>query len=96
MPTTMANTLPIRTQAICSMARVVEGRIGCGGLLNSLAAYRISNMPKMLGRMVKGVQQMPTIVTMAIADAASPQKILMMPLARVIQAMTFTKVGFSG
>jgi hypothetical protein len=56
----------------------------------------ISNMPRMAGRIVSGVQQMPTIVRRAVAEITNPQPRLTMPLASVVQAMMFTRAGFSG
>src|SRR5215217_8375814 len=94
MPTTIANTLPVITHTISKIAIFVDAFTGWGGLLSNLAAYRISNTPRMVGKMVIGVQKMPMTVASAVPEAASPQIILTMPLARVVHAMTFTKVGF--
>src|ERR1051325_5127971 len=51
-------------------------------------------MPRMLDKIVSGIQSMPITVMSAVPEAPSPQNRLTMPLARVIQAMTFTRVGF--
>src|SRR6185436_3677301 len=51
-------------------------------------------MPRIVGRMVSGVQMMPTIVASTVPVAARPQNKLTMPLASVVQAITLTRVGF--
>jgi hypothetical protein len=51
----------------------------------------ISKMPRMVGRIRNGIQ---TIVHHKENRAPMPQKRLTIPLARVIHAMAFTRVGF--
>jgi hypothetical protein len=54
----------------------------------------ISKTPRMVGRSIKGMQIIPMMLKSPVRDNPSPQKRLTTPLARVIHAMTFTKVGF--
>jgi hypothetical protein len=47
----------------------------------------------MVGKKANGEQNIPTTLKTAVPAAANPQKRLTMPLARVVHAITWIRVG---
>jgi hypothetical protein len=55
----------------------------------------ISKIPRMVGRIASGARQMRIILAVTDTVAIKPQKMLTIPLIKVITAMVFTRPGLS-